>query len=1064
MAGVMPPAFVGGAATAYSPMAGVMPPAFAGGAVAAGSPMPGTVPPVFVGGAATAGSPMPGMMPHAFAGGAVAAGSPMPGTVPPVFAGGAAAAGSPMPGTVPPAFAGGAAAAGSPMPGMVPPAFAGGCGPSGAPGGQSPAMADAAYISTTGLPLVPPKGVVDKDEARRTLKAALASTDKHAGVMAKAHEAAAENGFPTVVHGDLEFLEFKLKQASVSKCERGGGGHGINKCRPTRATATIDKANSRGFLQGFGCGKHRNARKCGWEITYERCFADDGSDDTSTRAKAWLLHSFRTEHNHDLESVAEVMVTKTGRYIPRDFFEIGALLAKSHLSATTIDDVFKNKAREDGIPVTWNREDVRNAGFQPPAADASLDATGFAEELLKRKEEYGLGHAVKTDQSGTISGVVVEMDGAFADWAQGGDDNVLLFDPTHGTNRYGLKLCCFTTVNSSGMTKILAFALLRHEGIDDIEWAFRQFQTIFKKEPAEVFTDGAVAIASAFTNMQRSGIWKETKHMLCVFHISKNFYQHLRPLFISDVTRWKELHGKFWYFAKRSDSTFEDVFVAEFQAKVIDFVREHGRGSTRDNALRWLESLLERRHQWAATYTWRHCSWGIHSTQRSEAVHSAIKRTRLANSLGVRLLAKLTEYNADAHRRKDIDNVRKGIRNVDNDVAFPPCITDLRDSLTPYGYELLLAQAAQVMHYQREQATDVSEWDVRGNGVQGQVLQIYYVTYQGETLSVEDDVHYDNEGNVQCYDCDEDLGVGGESHKRRITSLDVCSCQLHNVLRIPCRHMLYLRMFLPASSVLAATPLLELCGAKWQRHDDALTKQLVHKLRTYRPLTTAPAAHAAATMTRAERTSYAMSEFRSVADVAAGSDELTALLVQCMPVLISALSANRPPELPAEPLQVEETTAAAPPPMLPTKDFASLTTALKSTLTPTDACLDESKVVAGTIDVFDERCVAVKWNNRNTGGWFVGYPEKASSVGGEYVATFTDGWTGAVQLTNDLRVSADACKSNQPKKSWVLLERKPDHADLDDETVMALLRFPAEKRQRGRPAAKRKKPAFGPTS
>ena len=57
----------------------------------------------------------------------------------------------------------------------------------------------------------------------------------------------------------------------------------------------------------------------------------------------------------------------------------------------------------------------------------------------------------------------------------------------------------------------------------------------------------------------------------------------------------------------------------------MGYVNKYGRGmscsgciSVLDNALRWLQNLKGRKEQWAARYTWRHPTLGVHSTQRSE--------------------------------------------------------------------------------------------------------------------------------------------------------------------------------------------------------------------------------------------------------------------------------------------------------------------------------------------------------------------------------------------------------------------------------------------------------------
>ena len=61
-------------------------------------------------------------------------------------------------------------------------------------------------------------------------------------------------------------------------------------------------------------------------------------------------------------------------------------------------------------------------------------------------------------------------------------------------------------------------------------------------------------------------------------------------------------------------------------------------------AFTWLESLKQRKEQWAARYTWGVLTLGMNSTQRAEAVHSGVKSQLPSNMLVVQLAKKLDEY------------------------------------------------------------------------------------------------------------------------------------------------------------------------------------------------------------------------------------------------------------------------------------------------------------------------------------------------------------------------------------------------------------------------------------
>ena len=125
--------------------------------------------------------------------------------------------------------------------------------------------------------------------------------------------------------------------------------------------------------------------------------------------------------------------------------------------------------------------------------------------MLKQREKEGLGFELRCNDEGVATHIFVQLDDAMKDWAND-TSNVLLFDPTWGTHRAGMKLCCFTSVSPHGQSVVLSFALLVDETTDSILWSFRAFSKHFKKPPTVVFTDDATSISIAFTSMHDAGI------------------------------------------------------------------------------------------------------------------------------------------------------------------------------------------------------------------------------------------------------------------------------------------------------------------------------------------------------------------------------------------------------------------------------------------------------------------------------------------------------------------------------------------------------------------------------
>ena len=93
---------------------------------------------------------------------------------------------------------------------------------------------------------------------------------------------------------------------------------------------------------------------------------------------------------------------------------------------------------------------------------------------MPAQRAQGLDYKIDTDLLGRTDRIFFVMEGAMEEYAKLLDFNVVLYDTSHGTNPYKLKLGCFTTINENGQTVILAVSLLQSEDDDMFKWAFEQ--------------------------------------------------------------------------------------------------------------------------------------------------------------------------------------------------------------------------------------------------------------------------------------------------------------------------------------------------------------------------------------------------------------------------------------------------------------------------------------------------------------------------------------------------------------------------------------------------------------
>ena len=243
--------------------------------------------------------------------------------------------------------------------------------------------------------------------------------------------------------------------------------------------------------------------------------------------------------------------------VPDDLQKIGRIMhTKSGCHPSDIMRILNELAIDQGLSVGgWTIEDIKSL-YRPTAGERMFDTANLFCQLQARNATEGLEYYAR-HEGDRLKSLFVQLDGSIQDWARTGSKNVVLFDPTWGTNKYGLKMCCFTTLTGTGRTVILAMSLLDTETVDNFEWSFRCFADTFKTAPAIIFTDGCDKIRRAIVQVSavRGDPWFDIRHMLCVYHLSGNLFTHVRHLFRDSFENWKKVLNKFWQIAKKGITT-----------------------------------------------------------------------------------------------------------------------------------------------------------------------------------------------------------------------------------------------------------------------------------------------------------------------------------------------------------------------------------------------------------------------------------------------------------------------------------------------------------------------------
>jgi hypothetical protein len=850
----------------------------------------------------------------------------------------------------------------------------------------------------------------------------------------KAEHKHVPEGFPVGPHSSLDILTFALRHWSTDLSLPDTG-------------FTIELYGERRYHYKhsfFSMGKKYVCSEC---KAAEKSRSQMWTCEFEETMEGWYLRTPPvTAHKHELiRETAILRANRNSLFIPQDLVALGVKMAKCNIKTPDIKRFFDEEAEARDIPITWDYKKVYNACSELHKQNA-LDASGLL-DFLQERRDTGYQCFVRADGEGCLDRIFFELEDALTDYAVGGADNVLLFDPTHGTNKYGLKLALFVTVAATGASVALAVCVFAHEDEETFEWCFRCAACTFRRPPAVLFTDSAPALESALNNMRSPSpsnafqhvLWPNTVHLLCVFHLWQNFYKHIKPMFGSKTSEWHTLSNMFWRVAKDSDVADQETFDPRFLA-LRSFIEQHcNRSETYEKGVKWLDSLYKRRHKWAACFVQTYFTYGMHSTQRAEAMQHSTKRA-LADTRN--LLKALAEklIKANKNRRMDVEanDIRKRMKALHSD-SMHPILAPLATILTGWALDVLRAQAAQAQHYLVIPIQRSASFKVQRIAPAAQQKLIF-----------------DNVGNISSFVNDDDFGVNADESSSRITTATKCSCQFPICWGLPCRHIfaVMVRQQMQTQQVVSIPRSLikEVWFAASDERRLKLRQELIvrHQLK---PLQASPAS--SSRMTKADRIALITAEMRPLIDLAGETDKLFATITTVINGLRSHIQSNGSTPL------VELATGTA-----DEKAFKLGVGLLhKAASAPPHAEWLEfnnpsNQYLVGSYILY-------KWGAKNRGGWFIGDVRKQLQDESNRVAPRAglpaepcnfevyyenDGTTVAHALTLSTYTTNPTAKEG----SWMLL----DNRELSDSP--AQIGNPAGAAPRG--AQKRKKQAHGPGS
>ncbi|XP_020531997.1 protein FAR1-RELATED SEQUENCE 5 isoform X1 [Amborella trichopoda] len=191
--------------------------------------------------------------------------------------------------------------------------------------------------------------------------------------------------------------------------------------------------------------------------------------------------------------------------------------------------------------------------------------------------------------------------------------DVVSFDTTYKTKRYGMPFACFVGVNHHNQYVVFGCALLRDETEESLVWLFSTWlEAMSGRHPVAIITDQNAAMTLAAAK-----VFPRTGHRFCKWHIHRKFQEKLglvarrHPNFKGDFSECINMSGP----------------MSEFESCWMSLIYKY---DLRDNA--WLQLLHNSREQWLHVYLQDVFFTNISTGGRSEGIYTFFDGYLNANS------------------------------------------------------------------------------------------------------------------------------------------------------------------------------------------------------------------------------------------------------------------------------------------------------------------------------------------------------------------------------------------------------------------------------------------------
>ncbi|XP_073126798.1 protein FAR1-RELATED SEQUENCE 5-like [Henckelia pumila] len=317
----------------------------------------------------------------------------------------------------------------------------------------------------------------------------------------------------------------------------------------------------------------------------------------------WLVSNFKESHNHPLSTPSKVHLLRSHRNV-----SVAKKALTQQFSEANVPTCQQMRLLEIeyGGPehVGCTERDIRNYEKELRDEQKGIDAVTLTEFFALEKERnstFFFDFETNSDNrfrrcfwADPVSRCAYNVFG-----------DVVVFDTTYNTNKYGMIFAPFVGVNHHHQTIVFGCGFLSDEKTESFVWLLNKFiEAMPRGAPNVIITDQDPAMTKAIAQ-----VFPQTVHRYCLWHILNKFPDKIDPVSFRD------------HYQSIKNVITNSTTPAEFEKSWEEVIKR-----TKLEKNDWLSLMYEIRHKWVPTYFNHVFSAGMSSSQRSESSHSFFKR------------------------------------------------------------------------------------------------------------------------------------------------------------------------------------------------------------------------------------------------------------------------------------------------------------------------------------------------------------------------------------------------------------------------------------------------------